>query len=337
MAETGTVRIDEIRQRMYLRHGVERLGPHLEERYGITVTTLTELDVGVFAVDRADGPGWVARLFPAQRPAERAAGDGEILRYLAGRGFPAERCAVPDPVSELDGQAVLVTERITAVPRTRRRETVRELGGLRALGDQLGRLHALPAADDAPGLHRAGGGWHHLTDGGPGDELAVAAGLLADAAGLVPAGEAALRDSLLDELARLDDGDGLPEALTHPDFVLANIVASPDRGLVAVDWTGAGRAARMWSLGFLLYSAGARDLRLVDLVVSGYACHVRPEPAELDRLAGIVAARPLVLDTWQFCFGRKELAAVARDVAPLRELAGAIADRARSAFGRAAA
>jgi thiamine kinase-like enzyme len=161
--------------------------------------------------------------------------------------------------------------------------------------------------------------------------------MLADGASFVPAGEGALYDSLRDELARLDDGDGLPEALTHPDFVLANIVASPDRGLVAVDWTGAGRAPRMWSLGFLLYSVGAQDLRRVDLVVSGYARHVRPEPAELDRLAGIVAARPLVLGTWRFCFGRKELAAVARDVAPLRELAGAVADRARAAFGRAAA
>jgi hypothetical protein len=92
----------------------------------------------------------------------------------------------------------------------------------------------------------------------------------------------------------------------------------------------------MWSLGFLLYSAGAADLRRVDRVVAGYARHVQPGPAELDRLAAIVAARPLVLDTWRFCFGHKDLAAVARDAARLRELASAIADRARAAFGRAA-
>jgi hypothetical protein len=32
------------------------------------------------------------------------------------------------------------------------------------------------------------------------------------------------------------DGRGLPEALTRPDFVLANLLASPSRGLGLVDW-----------------------------------------------------------------------------------------------------
>jgi aminoglycoside phosphotransferase (APT) family kinase protein len=34
-------------------------------------------------------------------------------------------------------------------------------------------------------------------------------------------------------------------ALIHPDFVLANVVVSPDRGMALVDWAGAGRGPRM--------------------------------------------------------------------------------------------
>lgn len=42
-----------------------RLRSHLETSYGIEVSGLAELDAGVFRVARADGPDWVARLFPA--------------------------------------------------------------------------------------------------------------------------------------------------------------------------------------------------------------------------------------------------------------------------------
>jgi hypothetical protein len=45
------------------------------------------------------------------------AGDAEILRYVAAHGLPAERCAADEPVSALDGRAVLVTEWADAVPR----------------------------------------------------------------------------------------------------------------------------------------------------------------------------------------------------------------------------
>jgi thiamine kinase-like enzyme len=33
----------------------------------------------------------------------------------------------------------------------------------------------------------------------------------------------------------------------HPDFLLANVVASTDGRLVVVDWAGSGRAPRLWS------------------------------------------------------------------------------------------
>ena len=127
----------------------ERLRAHLETRYGITVDAMTELDLGVWRVGRADGPDWVARWFPARRPAEAVAGDAAILRYLAAHEFPAERCAADEPVSVLDGRSLLVTEWADPVPRQQRRDAIRAAGGLSHLGALLGRLHTLdttPAA-----------------------------------------------------------------------------------------------------------------------------------------------------------------------------------------------
>src|SRR5580698_485298 len=112
------------------RTGLDRLGRHLEQQYGITVTAITELDLGVFRVDRArgssargssargssaQGGSWVARVFPAARPSAAAYGDADVLRFAASRDFPAERLAHPEPVSTLDDQAVLVTEHVAGV------------------------------------------------------------------------------------------------------------------------------------------------------------------------------------------------------------------------------
>ena len=70
-----------------------------------------------------------------------------------------------------------------------------------------------------------------------------------------------------------------------------------------VDWTGGGRGPRLWSLGFLLYSVGARDdLARVDRAVAGYRQRVAP-PAELDRLAAAVRARPVIFAAWGLLHG----------------------------------
>ena len=228
-----------------------RLRTHLETRYGITVDAMTELDLGVWRVGRADGPDWVARWFPARRPAEAVAGDAAILRYLAAREFPAERCAADEPVSVLDGRSLLVTEWADPVPRQQRRDAIRAAGGLSHLGALLGRLHTLdttPAAS-AGGIGagdgavaRPGGAWHHLADGLPSAEIAAASRMLAEAEPLIPDAERAAFDALRAEVAALDAAEGLPEGLIHPDFVLANVVATPG-GMVLVDWAGAGRGA----------------------------------------------------------------------------------------------
>src|SRR5262245_26374632 len=100
------------------RQGIESLAGHLDRQYGTSGGALVPLDAGVYRVDRRDGPPWVARLFPAVRPLERAVGDAHILRFLETHAFPAERLAHADPVSTHEGQAVLVTEFVSGSPLT---------------------------------------------------------------------------------------------------------------------------------------------------------------------------------------------------------------------------
>jgi Ser/Thr protein kinase RdoA (MazF antagonist) len=313
-----------------VRRSVDGLPGHLEASYGVEARRVEQLDLGVFRVDLADGRGWVARVFPAERPLARARGDAEILDTLAGLDYPAERSAAPEPVTVLDGQPVLVTELVAGVPRPERRETIRNAGGLAALGRLLGRLHALPSA---PALGRPGGAWHHLADGSPADEIAALADLLAASAPRPGSPGAAAYRRLQEEVEGLDDASGLPESFLHPDFVLANVVATPDNRLAVVDWTGAGRAPRAWSLAFLLWSVGyGGDLRRVDRAVAGYRRRVAPEPEELERLDTLVSVRPTVFDAWAFCTGRKTLEQATAGIAASRETAAAVAARARAAF-----
>jgi Ser/Thr protein kinase RdoA (MazF antagonist) len=307
-----------------------RLQSHLASHYGIAVTETTELDSGVFRLRRSEGPSWVARQFPETRPMDAARGDADVLRFLAAQDFPAERLAAPDPLTVLDGQSVLVTDYVEPVPRQERREAVKNNGGLRHLGELLGRLHTLTHREGAPS--RAGGAWHHLSEGGPAEEVAAAVRMLVVTTAGRPAGDQALCALLRGELEALDTGEGLPQGLVHPDFVLPNIIASPDRGLVVVDWAGTGRAARAWSLAFLLFAEGAKNLARVDRVVAGYREHIQLEAEELERLTALARARPMTLALWSFCRGQRTLAETMAQVDEVNELAEAIGARARAAF-----
>lgn len=305
-----------------MSHPDEGLGRHLEDRYDIEVAQLTPLDLGVFRVDRRDGPRWVARVFAANRPLLTVQEDAAILRGLERAGFPAERCAHVEPVSEFRGQSVLVTDFLEHHGPLR---PGREAGILGAL---LGRLHTHSAAN-----LRSGGAWHHLSfEGGPREEVAAAEDLLGERLTRVGVRELALFHRLEDEVAQTDDCHDLPHAFVHPDFVPANAVSTADDRLAIIDWAGAGRGPRVWSLGFLLWAAGARDLRLVDLVVSRYRRSVELEPSELDRLEGAIRGRPVMLEAWAVCAGRRELAVALDRIARARNLAASIAVVARRAF-----
>jgi Ser/Thr protein kinase RdoA (MazF antagonist) len=314
-------RIGSVIREVYRRPGADLLPGHLEERYGIRVTATTRLDGRVFKVDHDGGPPWVARIYVSSRPVARTEADAEVLRFLERAGFPAERCAHPDPVSVLDGRAVLVTgfvagKRPASTPATRRR-----------LGDLLGRLGALPAAAGAP--QRPAGSLHHLPDyeGDPGQDLAAAAALLDDLDGRVPPQYRQVHAALRELLPLGDDARGLPEAFIHPDPARSNVIAGPG-GPVLVDWTGAGTGPRLAALAVLLSSVAPQH---AGDVLAGFRAHGGDLTAEeLDRLEGVLWIRPLWLACWQ-CWLAVVSARVSRAFVPDRAHITALAAAVRAA------
>jgi thiamine kinase-like enzyme len=139
-----------------------------------------------------------------------------------------------------------------------------------------------------------------------------------------------LYDILRGELAGITDFQGLPTAFIHPDFVTANALPTHDEKLVIIDWAGAGRGPRIWPLGFLLYAAGARSPRLVELVVSRYRKRIELEPDEVASLEDAIFARPAVLAAWTFCTGRAALPEVLDTVRNAEGIARETAAQVRS-------
>jgi methyltransferase (TIGR00027 family) len=317
-------KIGSYMDRTFHRNGTDTLAGHLQTTYGVSVERLHRLDVGVYRAQLSDGRRWVARISAASRPLDVTRGETEILRILAEADFPAERCAQPDPVSIHQDQAVVVTEHVDGEARPAAQAT------FRILGDLLGRLHALAPRPEL--MTPPGGAWHHLAVGTPADEITAAVSLLDDAALRVPAGRRACFGALRAALVGADGCGDLPHALIHPDFVPANALATASGGTVILDWAGTGWGPRLYSLGFLLWAAGRHSPRSVDAAIAGYRPHIEPRPEEMDRLAGAILARPLILDSWSFSTGREPLDDVAGRLASSTADATAIAARARTAF-----
>jgi Ser/Thr protein kinase RdoA (MazF antagonist) len=327
--------VERFRDERYALRGMQGLARHLERRYGIDVTARANLDNGVVRISHAAGE-WVARVFPAVRPIDAVADDAEILRMLAERGIPAERCAHDEPVSELDGQGVLVTEWIRGA------NARNDVSGatLSDLGELLGRVHALPI--DGVAMSRRGGSWHHLAAGGGGRDADIAAlePLLAAASSRVAPDDREIFDGVCTALHEIEDGNGLPSTFIHPDPGGANAIAADDGRLALIDWTGAGEGPRVTSFGTLVAGAlqpnpGAppsRDLRRVDAIVAGYRGHVQLTSEELDRLPGALTAFGVVLNCWSFVFHGIGIREIARSIDVRRATADSVAERVMQAF-----
>ena len=323
--------IDDLRDAIYTRTGIDELGSHLEARYGIEVAKLTELDVGVYRVARHDGPAWVARVFPARRPLRETELDADVLRHVAHHGVPAERCAHHEPVSMLDGQAVLVTELLVGT--NGRSETT--AAALQRLGDLLGRVHALPAM----AATRDAGSWHLLAMEGGGSR--------ADVDALLPLLEATGASAdvapLVERLRAIDHCDDLPHLLTHPDPVGANAIVSPYGEPALIDWTGAGHGARLLAFAALVSGSlqpqpsprFSSELDRVDAVVDGYRTHAAPlTDAELTRLPAALVRGTIVLGAWMFLFQDLPIDELLAWIADADRMAGPTAARVEEAFDR---
>ncbi len=266
------------------------LAAHLRERHGIEPTSVTPLSVhreGVYRVDRKSGPSWVARVHPAERPADFAHGDVTILRLLERLGYPAERPAATGAVSDLDGAAVVVTEFVSGDPPASGVEKIA------VAADLLGRLHTLDASE----VHRPGGAAADdpLFAGAPSRDVDAALDLLDAAAEAAPTVRPHV-DRLRELATSVDSGDGLPEALVH-----GNLLHDPDHfvmsadGPIVINWASAGLGPRLADLAFLVWAAEWGDGDGVAVAVDAYRRHVEVTADELDRLEAVMLVRPLYL------------------------------------------
>jgi Ser/Thr protein kinase RdoA (MazF antagonist) len=287
--------------RMDHEPAADRLIVHLRDRYGIDPVAATRLSVHktyVFRVDRKDGEPWVARAFPPARPRAGVEGDAAILRFLERHDYPAERLAVDDAVSDLDGSAVLVTRFI---------EGGRLPDGpekFAMMGDLLGRLHALPY-DDSVGRPGGASGEDPSREGTPRQDLLAALAFLDAVDTKVTAAEREQFERLRDKVRSADDADGLPEGLLHGNLVHApDHAVLSDRGPVAINWKASGRGPRFADFAYLMWGTGSwnqcrANQERIDAAVNAYRRHVEPTKDELERLEAVMYIRTLYL----VCFG----------------------------------
>lgn len=289
--------LEGLGDRVFHQPVAERLVGHLRDRYGIDAVGATKVsrhNDHVFRVDRRGGGPWIARVFPPARPRVGVEGDAAILRFLERQGFPAERVAVEDAVSGLDGSSVLVTRFVDGRP----------LPGnstkFAMMGDLLGRLHAL-APDDS--VTRPGGasGEDPDREGSPRQDLMAALSFL-DAVGtkVSPAGRERF-ERLREQVRSADDGHGLPEALLH-----GNLLHDPDHALltdggpVAINWKAAGRGPRLADVAYLMWGAPWVEGDGIAAAVNAYRRHVELTDEELDRLEAVMYLRPLYLASFEY-------------------------------------
>jgi Ser/Thr protein kinase RdoA (MazF antagonist) len=300
--------------RMHHEPAAERLLAHLRDRYGIDAVAATKLSVHksyVFRIDRTDGGPWVARAFPPARPSIGVEGDAAILRFLERQDYPAERPAVDEPVSDLDGSAVLVTRFVEGGPLPDGKEK------FAMMGDLLGRLHALPYDDTAS---RPGGasGEDPSREGTPRQDLLAALSFLDAVDTKVAAADRERFERLRDKVRSADDGHGLPEALLHGNLLHApDHAILTDRGPVAINWKASGRGPRLADFAYLIWGTGSWNPRgpnqeRIDAAVNAYRRHVEPTDEELDRLEAMMYIRTLYL----VCFGYRR---AVTDGVPFRE------------------
>ena len=295
--------MDRARFRRRIDRRVEHpaLKAHLEQQYGISITSMTGIafpswrERPLHAARQAQGRSALGRpsLLVAADTVGRVEGDAEILRFLASHDFPAERLAHDEPVSVLDGSGVIVTEFVEGHPtddgRLESPAVTYELATL------LGRLHTLPEGGGA--VARDGGSYEH--DGGfylgrPKQDLAAAMNALVSVEDAVAPEGREKFERLRDLVENADDAEGLPEALTHGNYHAWAAVGKPG-DIVIVGWAGAGRGPRLAALGWLLKTSSEAGTDHVDAAVRGYREHVRLTDAELDRLPGVLDMKPLYL------------------------------------------
>lgn len=289
--------LEGVEERLFHAPSADRLLAHLRDRYSVDATAAiktSQHNDHVFRVEHSGGDPWIARVYPPARPTVGVEGDAAILRFLERHDYPAERLAVEDAVSNLDGASVLVTGFVDggALPDGSEKMAV--------LGDLLGRLHALEV-DDAASRPGGGAGDDPRREGSPNQDVMAAFSFLDAVDTKVVPKSRDLFEQLREQVRSADAGEGLPEALLH-----GNLLHNPDHvlltadGPVAINWKAAGRGPRLADLAYLLWGAEWGDGDGVEAAVNAYRRHIEPTDDELDRLEAVMYLRPLYLTCFDF-------------------------------------
>ena len=289
--------LEGVEERLSHAPSADRLLAHLQDRHSVEVTAVTKISQHndhVFRVGRSSGDPWIARVYPPARPQAGVEGDAAILRFLERHDYPAERLAVDDAVSNLDGASVLVTGFVDGEDLPDGQEKMSIMGGL------LGRLHALEV-DDSVSRPGGGAGDDPHWEGSPSQDVMAALSFLDAVDTKVAQPSRDLFDRLREQVLAADAGEGLPEALLH-----GNLLHNPDHALlagggpVAINWKAAGRGPRLADLAYLVWGAEWGDGDGVESAINAYRKHIELTDEELDRLEAVMYLRPLYLTCFDF-------------------------------------
>ena len=300
--------------------GQQKLTDFLESSFGSTITSMVALDTAVFRVDWRDRASSVARVFPRCRPVAEVQHDQAVLLALA------RWQEVEDPVDQGVGRIGEETVWLTRFSDGKPRGLTED--DALAVGDLVGRLHALP---DTPPFDRIAGAWHAVSPAGGTrrDDLATLAELLEDARSLGGHADRAAFDSVIAEIRAIDHCEDLPRGFSHVDPYQPNLLWRGDSPML-VNWAGAGRAPRITMLPLLPH---ARDPGWVDAFCRAYRRHIELDMAELERLPDALRSHSVVIDAWTAVFVRDRVNDIAKRVQANRRAADLVAARVRSNFG----
>ena len=261
------------------------------------------------------GPGLVVRAFRIDVPLDtqfRGGGTVAVTDWLCGRAavlawleeqaYPAPR-VIPthsgDPVGLAGVWATLATSYVAGTPL--RPGT----GGMRLLGEALGRLHALDsrtfaeasgagtggaggAVPGAGGVDAGGGGavrvaarraaWH------PETAVPAALGRLEAVQSLIPAGQRRLLEQFRAVLLAVQQrAELLPAAVVHGDPRPGNAIRTAPDQVTLIDWENAGLGMPLLDLGYCLLECHLDTAVPVDPPA---AWHIEPDE---DRIAALAA------------------------------------------------
>jgi Ser/Thr protein kinase RdoA (MazF antagonist) len=254
----------------------------LAEHYGARPIALGNLQNysfdwrGIYRADYADGSAWVVRLVRQPDAAADLAGTAALLDWLGSRGYPA-----PRPIATVNGAYVAQADgwAIQAITYIAGAQPQTHPSDLRAIGAALGRLHALALPDASTAPAQPDSQWPRGTIAKLRQQLQASAPRWPDDLRPIQSRLAASLDALAELVA-------LPTCIIHGDCWPLNAVWTPDRGMVLIDWDGAGYGPAMLDLGKLLLAAHYDLERPLE---------VEPRPAAVAAvLEGYAEQRPLV-------------------------------------------